>query len=293
MASPSSRAGPSTLAEPAGAGGGGRRCRTGDRAGAAGPVARAACAGAPRRGRLWALWLVAALLLVPAAALAQGDPATSNDTEGSADAPAVPSGIPGDRIVTVGDRVKSVQKKLILKAGRLEVAPAFSVSLNDAFFQKLGLGVAATYWPADNLGLFVDAYYLTTLETQNTRSAKKALVATLIESRLRFLAAAGFQWSPIYGKIAWFGQDIIHFDMFFSAGFGVVGTTTGEHIATTFGLGQRFLVNRFLALFFKVEDRLYPETYVLRGGPVSSISNVLTLSMGASIYFPTDFEYTE
>lgn len=203
----------------------------------------------------------------------------------------VPKG-PGDRVFTVGDRVKSVQKKLMLKKGRVEVAPAFSMSLNDAFYQKVGVGVAATYWPADNLGVFADVYYLVTAETPNVVLAKQALSSTLLVSRLKLLVAGGFQWSPIYGKIAWFDHDIIDYDFFLSAGFGMAETSTGNHVATTFGLGQRYLVNRFLGVFFKVEDRLYPESYALRAGPVTTIANVLTLSVGVSIFFPMDFEYS-
>jgi outer membrane beta-barrel protein len=200
--------------------------------------------------------------------------------------------VPADRIFTAVDRVKVVQRKLILKKGRFEVAPAFSVSVNDPFFRKIGGGLSAVYWPADTLGVFADVFYLQTLETENVTLARQAYRSLLLESRLRLITAVGFQWSPIYGKVAWFNRDIIHFDVFFSGGFGLVGTSTGTHLATTVGVGQRYLVNRWLGLFFKVENRLFPELYPLRGGHVSSLSNVLTLSLGASIYFPMDFDYS-
>ncbi len=200
--------------------------------------------------------------------------------------------VPADRVFTAIDRVKVVQRKLIIKKGRFEVAPAFSISVNDPFFMKVGGGVSAVYWAADTLGVFADAFYLQTLETENVTLARQALIANLLESRLRLLTAVGCQWSPIYGKVAWFNRDIIHFDFFFSGGFGIATTSTGTHLATTVGVGQRYLVNRWLALFFKVENRLFPELYPIRGGHISSLSNVLTLSLGASVYFPTDFDYS-
>lgn len=220
---------------------------------------------------------------VPLSARAAGEEGATEDAARA---------VPGDRVFTVGDRVKAVQKKLILKKGRFEVAPAFSTSLNDAFFQKVGAGLAAAYWPADNLGVFVDVFYLTTIETSNVRLAKAAFTSQLVDSRLKFLAMGGLQWSPIYGKVSWFDHDIVHFDLFLSAGLGMASTSTGEHIATSLGAGQRYLVNHWLAFFFKVEDRLYPETYALKAGPVTSISNVLTLSLGASVFLPLDFEYS-
>ena len=213
--------------------------------------------------------------------------------EVASEAEAATAAAPLDRVFTEGDRVKAVQKKLILKKWRLELAPSFSMSINDPFFQKLGGGVSGTFWLSDNLALFADIYSLSTFETSAIKVAKQRFVSTLVDSRLSFLATSGFQWTPIYGKIAWLGDEIIHFDMFFSAGFGLARSSTGDHLTTTFGVGQRFLVARWLALFYKIEDRLYPEVYALRGGPVSSISNVLTLSVGASIYFPFDFKYSE
>ncbi len=200
--------------------------------------------------------------------------------------------VPADRVFTAVDRVKVVQRKLILKRQRFELAPAFSVSINDPFFLKIGGGVSAVYWLADTLGVFGDAFYLQTLETENVTLARQALQANLLESRLRLLTAVGFQWSPIYGKVAWFNRDIIHFDLFFSAGFGLAVSSTGQQLATTIGVGQRYLVNRWLALFFKIENRLFPEMYPIRGSELSSLSNVLTLSLGASVYFPTDFDYS-
>ncbi len=232
----------------------------------------------------------------PAARAASSSGAKKKPTKDKGAEPEVPA----DRVFTVGDRVKAVQKKLILKAGRFEIAPALSLSVNDPFFQKIGGGVAATYWAGDNLGFFADVYSLSTIETSNVRLAKQATRSTLLDSRLRFLAATGFQWSPIYGKVAFLGKQIVHFDLFFSAGFGVVRTSSAAlddtsplQIMTTFGVGQRYLVNRYLAIFFKLEDRLYPEVFDLKHGRVSGISNVLTLSLGASIFFPMDFKYSQ
>lgn len=242
------------------------------------------------------LAVVGASLGVPSVAPAQEE---SDGKEASLPEGTVPSNVPGDRVFTVGDRVKSVQRKLILKKGRLELAPAFSMSVNDPFFQKFGIGIAASYWLAESLGIFADVFYLATVETENLRLAKAATTSTPLGSRLKFMAVGGLQWSPIYGKISWLGDDIIHFDLFLSAGFGVVrsstnalDTTPALYLATTFGIGQRFLVNRFLGLFVKVEDRLYPEVYKGRNGFSSALQNVLTLSVGASVYFPMDFEYS-
>ena len=54
------------------------------------------------------------------------------------------------------DRIKSVQRISFLKKGRFELTPLFAVSLNDAFYQKMGGGASAAFHIADSLALRQD-----------------------------------------------------------------------------------------------------------------------------------------
>ena len=59
----------------------------------------------------------------------------------------------GERDVALGDRVKAVQRKGVLKRGRFEVAPLLAVSVNDAFYQKVGGGLRLAYSPQDSFAI--------------------------------------------------------------------------------------------------------------------------------------------
>src|SRR5690606_19604875 len=57
------------------------------------------------------------------------------------------------------DRVKSVQRKPVLKQYRAEVTPFFSVSLNDAFYTHLTVGGTAVFYPHDAFGIGLSGTY--------------------------------------------------------------------------------------------------------------------------------------
>ena len=59
----------------------------------------------------------------------------------------------GERDVALGDRVKAVQRKGFLKRGRFEVAPILALSVNDAFYQKVGGGLRLAYSLQDSFAL--------------------------------------------------------------------------------------------------------------------------------------------
>jgi outer membrane beta-barrel protein len=103
-------------------------------------------------------------------------------------------------------------------------------------------------------------------------------------------------WSPVYGKFSFLKKQIIHFDLFLSAGFGLVWSATsgeprneGAHLATDVGGGLRFYPKEWLAFELGLIATLYPDQ------PVSSlpatIQKVFVANFGVSFFFPTTFEY--
>jgi hypothetical protein len=92
------------------------------------------------------------------------------------------------------------------------------------------------------------------------------------------------------------GNRIIHFDMFFLAGFGGVWSATsgaprnlGPHLAGDVGTGLRFYPADWLALEAGVGATFYPDQPVVSAP--SSMQRVITATVGASIFFPFHFEY--
>jgi outer membrane beta-barrel protein len=201
-----------------------------------------------------------------------------------------------EKDVALGDKVKAVQRKGFLKKGRFEVAPIFSASVNDAFFQKFGGGLRLAYNVQDTFALAVRGTYYTPYRTDAVRDGKLAFQSQLLSSQLYYQAMVDGIWSPVYGKAAFLGRTIVHFDLFLAAGFGAVWSATslaprseGPHLAADLGGGVRFYPKEWLAFELGMMATLYPDQ------PVESVpgtmQNVLTANVGFSFFFPFRFEY--
>lgn len=200
-----------------------------------------------------------------------------------------------EKDVALGDKVKAVQRKGFMKRGRFEVAPMFSATVNDAFYQKFGGGLRLAYSLHDSFAVAVRGAYYTPYRTDNVKEGKLAFQSQLLSSQLYGMAMLDGVWSPVYGKASVFG-DIVHFDLFLSAGFGMVWSATslsprneGPHFATDLGGGVRFYPREWLAFELGMMATLYPDQ------PVPSVpgtlQKVFATNVGVSFFFPTTFEY--
>lgn len=201
-----------------------------------------------------------------------------------------------ERDITQDDRVKSVQRKLYLKRGRFELAPSVAVSVNDPYYQKLGLGIRAAFHPADALAIAARFSLMQVLPTDDVRSAKADFQSRIFFSVPIWMAMGNVEWSPIYGKVA-FMNSILHLDAYVLGGAGVVYTETSVlpdrtvNIAADLGFGLRFVVTDFLA----VNAALINTTYVDQpaGTTKGALQNVMMVHAGMSIFFPFKSTYRE
>ena len=89
-----------------------------------------------------------------------------------------------EKDVALGDKVKAVQRKGFLKRGRFEVAPILALSLNDAFYQKIGGGLRLAYNVQDSFAIAARGSYYTPFRTDNVREGKQAFQSQLLTSQL-------------------------------------------------------------------------------------------------------------
>jgi outer membrane beta-barrel protein len=201
-----------------------------------------------------------------------------------------------EKDVALGDKVKAVQRKGFLKRGRFEITPMFAATVNDAFYQKFGGGLRLAYNLHDSFAVALRGNYFTPYRTDNVRAGKLAFQSQLLASQLNSQVMLDGVWSPVYGKFSFLKKQIIHFDLFLSAGFGLVWSATsgeprneGAHLATDVGGGLRFYPKEWLAFELGLIATLYPDQ------PVSSlpatIQKVFVANFGVSFFFPTTFEY--
>jgi len=197
--------------------------------------------------------------------------------------------------VSLSDRVKAVQRKHFLKKGRLELVPTFAMSLNDAFYTKLGGGLAVNYHLADSVALSLHYQQYGIAQSESVRIAKRELQSLLLSSKLDWNAGVDLLWTPIYGKLSWFNT-IVQYDLFLITGVGAAWSQTsgdpvgdGVHPAVDVGLGQRFSVSDWMAFEFWVKQLLYADRPQDR--QISEIQKVLTLNVGLSFWIPPSFTY--
>jgi outer membrane beta-barrel protein len=229
------------------------------------------------------------------------DPGQATDRSQAGEKPAPAGSTPGgtlfgERDVALGDRVKAVQRKGFLKRGRFEVAPILALSVNDAFYQKVGGGLRLAYSLQDSFAIAVRGSYYTPFRTDNVRVGKLAFQSQLLTSQIYSQAMLDGVWSPVYGKAAFLGDSIVHFDLFLMAGFGAAWSATsdaprseGPHPAAEFGGGVRFYPKEWMAFELGLAATFYPDQPIV--SVPATIQKVFVVNVGVSFFFPTRFEY--
>ena len=203
---------------------------------------------------------------------------------------------PGERDAAFEDRVKAVQRKGFLKRHRFELGLSFPGTVNDAFYQKVGVGAKLAYNFEDSFALALRGTYFWQLRSNHVREGNIAFSSQLLASQIYGQAMVDGIWSPVYGKVAWLGSRIVHFDAYLLAGAGAVWSATsaaprseGPHIATDFGGGLRFYPADWLALDGGVIATFYP--YQPNTAVPGTIQRIVAAHVGVTFFFPLGFEY--
>jgi outer membrane beta-barrel protein len=201
-----------------------------------------------------------------------------------------------EKDVALGDKVKAVQRKGFLKKGRFEFAPEIAATVNDAFYEKIGYGGRIAYNFQDAFALSVRGMRYVKFRSDNVREGKLAFQSQLVAADIEQQLMLDGIWSPIYGKASFRQHDIVHFDLYLSAGFGLVWSTTsnppldqGAHLATDFGGGVRFYPKEWLAFDLGLLATLYPDQPIEQ--LPATVQKVFVANVGVSFFWPFSFEY--
>ncbi len=215
-----------------------------------------------------------------------------------------------ERDTTQDDRVKSVQRKLYLKRGRFEHAPAFIINVNDAYYTKLGGAIRAAFYPHDSLAIAARFSIMQTTPTDDVKTAKQNLFSRIFFSVPVWSIMGDLEWSPLYGKVAMFNS-ILHLDGYLIGGGGVVYTETsavalpgavpqangdpalprGVNPAFDLGVGLRFVVKDFVAVNVALINTTYIDTPT--GTTKGVAQNLMLVNVGLSLFIPFKSTYKE
>jgi outer membrane beta-barrel protein len=249
--------------------------------------------------------LLALSLLLAAPALAQRSEEEAGDV----------SEVDKDASGPLRDRIRPVSGHLLLMDGRFELSPTVGVSLRDAFFTKVLLGASLTWHFNEAIAASLHGGYTLSLisgaaqicnppNAENgqpagcrpptmdelTRKADGTL-ANKAYGLTTFMATVDLQWSPLYGKISLFAEQVLNFNMYALIGPAVVmyGPTNVITVGGNVGLGFRFFINRWLAVRLELRDVIYPEVGLEVNTSTTSVRNQLVAELGFSMFLPTTF----
>jgi outer membrane beta-barrel protein len=207
-----------------------------------------------------------------------------------------PVGAPGERDAALLDRVKAVQRKGFLKRDRIELTVSPLATLNDAFYQKVGVGGRLAWNIQDSFAVAARGAYWWTVRSDHLRQGQTAFQAQLLSSQPYAQLALDALWSPIYGKASWLGSRIVHFDVYLLGGLGAVWSDTsiaprseGPHPAADLGAGLRFYPADWLALELACTGTFYPDRP--NRTPPRTPTPVVAARPGGAIVWPLSFEY--
>ena len=226
---------------------------------------------------------------LPAAAQSEGADDAAEVTEEAAETDADEADAEEEEEGSLADRVKSVQRKVFLKRQRVEVFPYFGLDLNDPFYQHFILGGAVGFHLADSMSLELRGGGVVGSVEQSAIRFVRQETDSLIQDppEFRWHADIDFAWAPFYGKISLFGEGILHFDTYLTAGPGVFATDAGVNPAMNVGLGQRYFINDWLVARVELRDYIFIDS---RNGE-SDLQNLLILGFSVSGFFPMAFDY--
>jgi outer membrane beta-barrel protein len=197
-----------------------------------------------------------------------------------------------------------VRQKIYYKAGRIEVGGAVGAMPYDSVINHFMAGGRLTWHFADHYGWEVLDAMLTfpTVSSFTTNLVQTQGITNLQTVKLKMLFGTNFVMSPLYGKIRFFGRQVLHLDLYFVAGLGAASTETLKFVSTgtssaptqstaktgfdpmfDFGLGFRVFLNSAMALNFDFRDYVvYSQVYSGR-----SLKSNFAVFGGLSFFLPT------
>lgn len=215
---------------------------------------------------------------------------------------------------------QSVRRKILYRSTRFEVTPALGVTTGDSYMRNAVLGLNASYFLTNAVGLGISAGFSPFHpETQLADNVKRSLdensrstLEDLTFSYLQWFAGFELKYVPIFGKFSFLNNTSLSYDLHLLAGAALMRTkacsasdpaencaSVGETDATdgsltefrpaaTVGAGFRLFIDDAYALNLEIRDHLYQRAQVSTGSAEADFSSNVYLSLGFSFFFPQD-----
>ncbi len=185
---------------------------------------------------------------------------------------------------TLAERIPSVTRRVFSKKGRVELTPAVGLALDDPFNDNYIFQGGIAYHISESFAVGAQGeYYASSNSAPDVSGGGGG--GGLDFNHPVYAARLELIWSPIYGKVNLFAEEVFHFDTFISAGAGYVGLDQdGGSVAGTIAIGQHYFLNDWLALRWDLRDQIFSMDVNPAGGPGKHVQNLLTFNLGLAFY---------
>jgi outer membrane beta-barrel protein len=261
---------------------------------------------------------------------ATGGAGTGADSSGGSLQLTVPGGEVTAQRHRLTEEIYAVQQIYALRHRRLELNGHANFSLNDPFVQHTGFGITANYWVSNVLSVGLTGIFFQGLNSTSDVNyfvgRSTGLVVPINEYQLA--ASLNFSYVPLYGKFSMFSRFIFHWDMYLTAGVGIMRTRPipavdpevrtfdwGTRLLFNAGLGFRVFINRAVGVTAELRNYIYPELLentrtnfaevgtngrtdcaTCRRNPANwtdetRVTDNVMLSVGITVFLPFTFSY--
>lgn len=222
-----------------------------------------------------------------------------------------------------------IQNKFFLKANRFEITPAFGYVPNNAFVSNYYGGAFVGYHFSETFAAEAAFFYAPNNGLSGVKNLTRTLVAIAYDSnpdttfqqpldRLQLGAIFSARWAPVYGKINLIGEGVVNFDLYGTAGAGLLlvtkdyarvsgeyktsqdlgvepveldkNATSEPYPALNVGMGLDFFVTQSIALKLDARTALYFATEPDYNNPGEVLENriysTFMTTAGISIFIP-------
>ena len=203
--------------------------------------------------------------------------------------------------------IKTIQRKSFSKKGRFEASPHFAFVANDPFLNRYIVGTGINYNITEIFAVEANLDFSPDLGDADWKPLTKQLIeenhVSPDISKLTYFGNVNFLFSPIYGKVAVVGRNIINFDIYGSFGMGAtrtsddlkaLDTTSGDdraevsqhqtHPTTNFGGGARVIFGKNIAARLEGRSMVYIETV---NATTLEMKNNMIIQLSVSFFFPS------
>jgi outer membrane beta-barrel protein len=180
-------------------------------------------------------------------------------------------------------RGRRTDQRDFVKSARHELSVQGGYYVSDLLDGTFVVGAAYTYHLTEDVGVEASFGFSQVRSSVASQLEQDRGVTVLPKEDRVYLAFTDLVWSPLHGKMRFFADSIVHFDVYGALGVGIIDNATSLGAAGQAGLGMKVLLGRSWAWRIDVRDQLYRQQVL----QVSQYVQDFSLTMGVSVFLPT------